>query len=126
MSETMQEELLEKLQNAGSAEEIIAIAKEYDLEVTAERAQELLDRLKTSEGELSDDLLEAVAGGGYRRYRQRVVWKPFRQVIRRAAPTESFGMQAGRRALALRAADAGRGRMVRVLGFRELVYHEKK
>ena len=67
MSEEMQAEMLEKLQNAGSAEEIVSIAKEYDLEVTAERAQELLDRLKVgggSEGELSDDLLEAVAGGG--------------------------------------------------------------
>ena len=63
MSEEMQAELLEKLQNAGTAEEIIAIAKEYGREVTAEQAQELLDRLKTSDGELSDDLLEAVAGG---------------------------------------------------------------
>ena len=67
MSEEMQAELLEKLQNARSAEEVIAIAKEYGREVTAEQAQELLDRLKvgggTSEGELSDDLLEAVAGG---------------------------------------------------------------
>ena len=63
----MNEEMLEKLQNAGSAEEIITIAKEYDLEVTAERAQELLDRLRTSEGELSDDLLETVAGGGWKK-----------------------------------------------------------
>ncbi len=67
MSEEMQAELLAKLQKAESVEEIIATAKEYDLEVTAEQAQELLDRLKVggdSEGELSDDLLEAVAGGG--------------------------------------------------------------
>ena len=65
----MNEEMLEKLQNARSAEEVIAIAKEYGREVTAEQAQELLDRLKAgaSEGELSDDLLEAVAGGGTRR-----------------------------------------------------------
>ena len=83
----MSEEMLEKLRNAKSAEEIVSIAKEYGREVTAEQAQELLDRLKAgaSEGELSDDLLEAVAGGGYHRYRQGVVWKPFRQVIRRAA-----------------------------------------
>ena len=107
----MSEEMLEKLQNAGSAEEIVSIAKEYGREVTAEQAQELLDRLKAgaSEGELSDDLLEAVAGGGYHRFCQGVVWKPFRQVIRRAAPTESFGMQAGRRVLGLRAADQGAG-----------------
>ena len=92
MSETMQEELLEKLQNAGSAEEIIAIAKEYDLEVTAERAQELLDRLKTSEGELSDDLLEAVAGGGSGLL-QEVAWKlGVEQMIRKAAPAQGAAM----------------------------------
>ena len=62
----MSEEMLEKLRNAKSAEEIVSIAKEYGREVTAEQAQELLDRLKAgaSEGELSDDLLETVAGGG--------------------------------------------------------------
>ncbi len=119
----MSEEMLEKLRNAESAEEIVSIAKEYGREVTAEQAQELLDRLKAgaSEGELSDDLLEAVAGGGYHRYRQGVVWKPFRQVIRRAAPTESFGMQAGRRVLVLRAADAGRGHVVCALDFMRTV-----
>ena len=64
----MNEEMLEKLQNARSAEEVIAIAKEYGREVTAEQAQELLDRLKAgaSEGELSDDLLEAVGGDSSR------------------------------------------------------------
>ena len=64
----MSEEMLEKLRNAESAEEIVSIAKEYGREVTAEQAQELLDRLKAgaSEGELSDDLLEAVAGGGFK------------------------------------------------------------
>ena len=77
MSETMQAELLEKLQNARSAEEIVSIAKEYDLEVTAERAQELLDRLKTSEGELSDDLLEAVAGGDMRQKLRDAIVRDF-------------------------------------------------
>ncbi len=62
----MNEEMLKKLQGAKSVEEVIAIAKEYGQEVTTEQAQELLDRLKVggdSEGELSDDALEAAAGG---------------------------------------------------------------
>ena len=60
----MNEEMLAKLQKAKTVEEIIAIAKEYGKEVTAEKAQELLNQLGGAEGELSDDALEAVAGGG--------------------------------------------------------------
>ncbi len=111
----MNEEMLAKLQNAESVEEIISIAKEYGQEVTAEQAQKLLDRLNGPEGDLTDDALEAVTGGGHHRYRQRVVWQSFRQIIREAAPVGPSGMQAGRRALDLRAADAGRGHMARAL-----------
>ncbi len=116
MNEEMQAEMLAKLQNAESVEEIISIAKEYDLEVTAEQAQKLLDRLNGPEGDLTDDALEAVTGGGHHRFHQRVVWQSFRQIIRETAPTEPSRMQAGRRTLALRAADAGRGRMGPRLG----------
>ena len=59
----MNEEMLAKLQKAKTVEEIIAIAKEYGKEVTAQKAQELLDQLGGAAGELSDDALEAVAGG---------------------------------------------------------------
>ena len=59
----MNEEMLAKLQKAKTVEEIIAIAKEYGKEVTAEKAQELLDKLSGAAGELSDDTLAAVAGG---------------------------------------------------------------
>lgn len=60
----MNEEMLAKLQKAKTVEEIIDIAKEYGKEVTVEKAQELLNQLGGTEGELSDDALEAVAGGG--------------------------------------------------------------
>ena len=43
---------------------MVAIAKEHGKELTLEQAQALLDRVKhTVSGELSDDDLEAVAGG---------------------------------------------------------------
>ena len=59
----MNEKMLVKLQKARTVEEIIATAKEYGEEVTAEKAQELLDPFGGAAGELSDDALAAVAGG---------------------------------------------------------------
>ena len=61
----MNEEMLAKLQKAKTAEEIIAIAKEYGKEMTKEKAQELLDQLSDAAGELSDDVIAAVAGGKF-------------------------------------------------------------
>ena len=62
----MNEEMLKKLRGAKSVEDVIAIAKEYGKELTQEKAQELYDMLNAgavSGKELSDDDLEAVAGG---------------------------------------------------------------
>ena len=59
----MNEEMLAKLKEAKSVEEIIRIAKEYGAEVTEEKAKELLTMLTEAGGELSDDALTAVAGG---------------------------------------------------------------
>ncbi len=59
----MNEEMIAKLRKAKTVEEIIAIAKEYGKEVTAEKAQELLDQFSGAADELSDDALAAVAGG---------------------------------------------------------------
>ncbi len=43
---------------------MIAICKEYGEEITMEKAQEIFDKLKGGKtGELSDDDVEAVAGG---------------------------------------------------------------
>ena len=62
----MNEEMLKKLAGGvKSPEEVLAIVKEYGKELTLEQAQALFDKLKASAtGELSDDDLEAVTGGG--------------------------------------------------------------
>ena len=60
----MNEEMIAKLKEAKSVEDVIAIAKEYGKELTIEQAQEIYDKMKAAAtGELSDDDLEAVAGG---------------------------------------------------------------
>ena len=59
----MKEELLEKLRRAKTAEEVIALGKEYGKELTEEQAKELLEMTGNGTGELSDEELEAVAGG---------------------------------------------------------------
>ncbi len=46
----MNREMLKKMRNAKSVEEVIAIAKEYGQEITEEKAGELLDRLNDAGG----------------------------------------------------------------------------
>ena len=60
----MNEEMIGKLKEAKSVEDVVAIAREYGKELAVEQAQALLDRVKAAvTGELSDDALGAVAGG---------------------------------------------------------------
>ena len=54
-------ELLEKLQSAKSAEELIEMAEAEGVEIPADKVEELFAKL--NDGELSDDKAEAVAGG---------------------------------------------------------------
>ena len=56
------EELIAKLKEAKSADEILALAKESGIELDEEKAKELFSQLNAS-GELSDDDLDKVAGG---------------------------------------------------------------
>ena len=56
------EELIAKLKEAKSADEILALAKENGIELTEEKAKELFAELNAS-GELSDEELDEVAGG---------------------------------------------------------------
>lgn len=56
-------ELMEKVKQAGSTEELLALAKENKVEMSAEKAEELFGRFNKT-GELSDDELDNVAGGG--------------------------------------------------------------
>lgn len=60
-----QKEFMEKAKAAKSAEEIMEIAKAAGQEIAAEEAKELYEGLHKS-GELSEDELNSVAGGGMR------------------------------------------------------------
>ena len=59
----LSKELLEKAKEAKSAEELMSFAKENGVELASEEAEEYFARLNKS-GELSDEELDNVAGGG--------------------------------------------------------------
>ena len=55
------QEIIEKAKAAGSAEELLAIAKENGIDMTADEAKTYFEQLNANS--LDDDLLEGVAGG---------------------------------------------------------------
>ena len=71
-----QKELLEKVKAAKSVEEIIEISKETGKEIAAEEAKKLYDEFQKA-GELSDEDMEAVAGGGCRTEDGVLIVSPF-------------------------------------------------
>lgn len=60
----MRQELIEKAKVAKSAEELLALAKENNVELTAEEANTYFVQLNPQMGELGDDELDNVSGGG--------------------------------------------------------------
>ena len=60
----MNNELIERAKKAKSSEELMALAKENGEELTEESAKEYFELLNPKTGELSDDELDNVAGGG--------------------------------------------------------------
>lgn len=60
----LDDKLLEKAKNAKSAEELLSLAKENDIELTDGEAKSYYAKLNAREGELADDDLDAVSGGG--------------------------------------------------------------
>ena len=64
MENKLTQELLEKAKQAKIPEEIAALAKENGAELTAEEANTYFAMLNTASGELADDELDSVAGGG--------------------------------------------------------------
>ena len=60
----MEKELIAKAKEAKTPEELMALAKEKGVEMTAEKAQVYFDQLHPKTGELSDEELDNVAGGG--------------------------------------------------------------
>ena len=62
--ENAKPELLEKAKQAKNAEELLTLAKENGMEMTEEQAQAYYAQLHPTSGEIADDELENVAGGG--------------------------------------------------------------
>ena len=56
-------ELIEKAKTAKSAEELLALAKANNVDITEEEAKTYFEQLNAN-GAVSDDELDAVAGGG--------------------------------------------------------------
>lgn len=63
MEKELTPQLLEKAKQAKTAEELLALAKENGVELTAEEANTYFAKLNVQNGELSDDELDSVAGG---------------------------------------------------------------
>ena len=57
-------EMIEKAKAVKSAEELLALAKENNVEMTADEAATYFAQLNPKSGELNDDDLDSVAGGG--------------------------------------------------------------
>ena len=60
----MNQELVNKARKAESVEELLALAKENGIELTNEQAKAFFAQLNPPKGELSDDELDNVSGGG--------------------------------------------------------------
>lgn len=60
----MNEKLIEKAKDVQSVEDLLALAKKENIVLTEEQAKEYFAKLQPPMGELSDDELDAVAGGG--------------------------------------------------------------
>ena len=56
-------EMIEKAKKAKSPDELLALAKENEVELTEEEAKAYFAQLNPTSGELSDDELDAVSGG---------------------------------------------------------------
>lgn len=58
------EELYAKAKECKSADEIIALAEENGIELSEQQAKEYLAKLNPVNGEIADDELDNIAGGG--------------------------------------------------------------
>ena len=66
-------ELIEKAKEAKTPEELFALAKENGVELTEESAAAYFEIMKPKAGELADDELNNVSGGGCRKSDGRLV-----------------------------------------------------
>ncbi len=61
---TMNKELIAKAKTAKTPKELLTLAKENGIELTEESAKAYFDLFNPKSGEMSDEELESVAGGG--------------------------------------------------------------
>ena len=73
VSDMNNQEMLAKARKAKTQEELLAIAQENGVEMDAESAQAYFEQLHQPTGEMSDDELDAVAGGACYRGDGRMV-----------------------------------------------------
>ena len=57
-------EMIQKAKTAKSADELLKLAEENEIEMSAEETKAFFEQLNAKSGELSDDELDNVAGGG--------------------------------------------------------------
>ena len=63
MSEEQKNDFVKKAMDCKTAADVIALAKEYEKDISAEQAEKVLSEISNLEVELSDEQLEKVAGG---------------------------------------------------------------
>lgn len=61
----LNKEILEELKQVKTVEDLMNFAKVNNLEITEEEAKDYFQELEKRKGELKDEDLEDVAGGGY-------------------------------------------------------------
>ena len=66
-------QIIEKLKGANSAEELFKMLKEAQVEITEEEAKLYYEHLNSESGELGDDELDNVSGGGCRTKSGRII-----------------------------------------------------
>lgn len=76
MENKLTPELIEKARQARSHEELLALAKENGIELSEDEAKAYFGQLNKS-GELSDDELDNVSGGGCYSLGKRLIVTPF-------------------------------------------------
>ncbi len=59
----MKEEVMKKIRAASTAEELLSLAKEENIELSQEEAEALLSNIKEASSELDDSELDNVSGG---------------------------------------------------------------
>ena len=63
MSDEQKSGFVKRAMDCKTAADVTALAKEYEMEVSAEQAEKVLSDISNLEVELSDEQLEKVAGG---------------------------------------------------------------